>query len=123
MMQVTGGCHCKAVRFTAEIEDSVSLLICNCSICEPIAYEHLIVPEAKFTLEAADDALTSYRFGSGEAEHLFCKICGVKSYYWPRSHPGCVSVNFRGLDDQTGITVEREIFDGKNWEKSKLNLR
>jgi len=51
-----------------------------------------------FTLLTPVDALTDYRFGSGAAAHLFCKVCGIKSYYQPRSHPDCYSVNLRCVD-------------------------
>ena len=87
-MRVSGGCHCGAVRFTVEVEPSVELLECNCSLCRHSVYLHLIVPHDRFELSTAPDALTSYRFGSGAAEHLFCRVCGVKSFYQPRSHPG-----------------------------------
>ena len=39
------------------------------------------------TIERGREALISYRFGSGAADHLFCGTCGVKSFYQPRSHP------------------------------------
>jgi len=31
--------------------------------------------------------LASYRFGTMTAHHLFCRHCGVASFYVPRSHP------------------------------------
>ena len=59
------------------------------------------------------DTLTSYRFGTGTAEHLFCRICGVKSFYQPRSHPDCWSVNANCLDTPVELAVEQ--FEGRNW--------
>ena len=44
-------------------------------------------------------SLTSYRFGTGAADHLFCRNCGVKSFYQPRSHPDAWSVNANCLDE------------------------
>ena len=46
------------------------------------------------------EGLTSYRFGTGAANHLFCAVCGVKSFYQPRSHPEAWSVNLNALDDR-----------------------
>ena len=37
---------------------------------------HVNVPHSDFTLESGADWLTSYRFGSGAAEHLFCSVWG-----------------------------------------------
>ena len=81
---------------------------------------HVMVPHERFELLTGRDALTSYRFGSGAAEHLFCRICGVKSFYQPRSHPGCWSLNAHCLDASVELEIER--FDGKNWEQAKASL-
>ncbi|MDP3675775.1 MAG: GFA family protein [Novosphingobium sp.] len=121
-MRVTGGCHCGAVRFIAEVEPQVELLECNCSLCRHSAYLHLIVPHQRFELLSGADALTSYRFGTGVAEHLFCRTCGVKSFYQPRSHPEAWSVNFRSLDEGHGLTATICDFDGRNWETARKEL-
>lgn len=121
-MSVTGGCHCGAVRFTAEVPQEVELLDCNCSICRKSGYLHLIVPEADFVLDSGAEGLVSYRFGTGAAEHLFCAVCGIKSCYRPRSHPGSWSVNFRCLDDGHGRTPAVRSFDGLNWDRARAEL-
>ncbi len=121
MIEVEGGCHCKAVRFVARLPDPpVPALACNCSICSMTGFVHLIVPHAVFWIERGGDALTSYRFGSGAAEHLFCARCGVKSFYQPRSHPEAWSVNAHCLDTPVAIAVEQ--FDGRNWEAAIKGL-
>ena len=122
VMKVTGGCHCGAVRFAAEVSAAVEVLACNCSICAKTGFLHLMVPHGDFRLLAGDDALTSYRFGTGTAEHLFCKVCGVKSFYQPRSHPDAWSVNLNALDDTSGLAVTLTEFDGRNWEQSAAKL-
>ena len=117
-MKVSGGCQCGKVRFTATIPAEVELLQCNCSICSRSGYLHLFVPHADFDLERGEDNLTSYRFGSGEADHLFCNHCGVKSFYQPRSHPHCWSVHFECLDDGPKPLHSVVTFDGRNWGRS-----
>ena len=102
-MKIAGGCHCKAVRFEAEVPEAVEVLDCNCSICAATGFRHLIVPHGDFRLLSGEEALTSYRFGTGAANHLFCATCGVKSFYQPRSHPEAWSVNFNALDDISGL--------------------
>jgi hypothetical protein len=81
---------------------------------------HIMVPHDQFELLAGRDDLTSYRFGTGTAEHLFCRRCGVKSFYQPRSHPEAWSVNANCLDDVPELVVE--LFDGAHWEQAKANL-
>jgi len=120
-MKVSGGCHCGAVRFEAEIGDPpVPALDCNCSICRMTGFLHIIVPHGRLELLTGRDSLTSYRFGTGAAEHLFCRQCGVKSFYQPRSHPHAWSVNARCLDKALELAIER--FDGRNWDQARADL-
>ncbi len=121
-MKVEGGCHCRAVRFSCKVQQTVDLLQCNCSICSRTGFLHMIVPHADFTLLSGSDAMTSYRFGTGQAEHLFCKICGIKSFYQPRSHPESWSVHFACLDEGHGLKAEVIAFDGRNWEEAAKEL-
>ncbi|MBA3898309.1 MAG: GFA family protein [Sphingomonadaceae bacterium] len=117
-MIIAGGCHCGAVRFRAAIPVQVELLDCNCSICAKSGFLHLIVPHADFTLLSGGDTLTSYRFGTGAAQHLFCGVCGIKSFYEPRSHPDSWSVNWRCVDDGHGVSAAICAFDGREWERA-----
>lgn len=110
------------MRFEASVDRQPQLLRCNCSICAPSGYLHLIVPHNQFTLVSGRDQLTSYRFGTGKAEHLFCRICGVKSFYQPRSHPNCWSVHFACLDDASHLEPQIIDFDGKNWDQAAAEL-
>ena len=120
-MKVSGGCHCRAVRFDAELPQApVPALDCNCSICRRTGFLHIIVPHELFELRAGADKLTSYRFDTGTAEHLFCRICGIKSFYQPRSHPDAWSVNAHCLDKPVELAVER--FDGADWERARADL-
>lgn len=117
-----GGCHCGAVRFEVRAPRDVTVQRCNCSICSRTAFLHLIVPGRDFRLLAGADALTTYTFNTGTAKHLFCGICGVKSFYVPRSNPDGYSVNLRCLEPATLGAVTVEDFDGRNWEAAGATL-
>ena len=96
-----GGCHCGRVRFEVDAAAHPDVLDCNCSICRITGFLHLIVPASRFRLLSGAEELTDYRFNTGSARHLFCRHCGIKSFYVPRSHPDGFSVNARcieGLD-------------------------
>jgi hypothetical protein len=113
-----GGCHCGKVRFEVTAPAEFEITDCDCSMCSRTGYQHLMVPQAQFRLlsEAAD--LVTYQFNTRTAKHLFCRHCGIKSFYVPRSHPDGYSVNVRCLDEGTfRITGVRKI-DGRNWEKT-----
>jgi hypothetical protein len=121
-MKVRGGCHCGAVRFEAEVPQAVEVLDCNCSICAATGSRHLIVPHEDFRLVSGEERLTGYRFGTGTANHLFCSVCGVKSFYQPRSHPEAWSLNLNALDDASALAITVTAFDGRDWEQAAAAL-
>jgi hypothetical protein len=112
-----GGCHCGAVRFEVLAPDEVELVACNCSICSMTGFQHLIVTKAQFKLLSGKTKLTNYTFETGAAKHFFCSVCGIKSFYVPRSHPDGYSVNFRCLNAEEFHSVLTMEFDGRNWEQ------
>lgn len=117
-----GGCHCGAVQF--EVRAPARLLVqrCNCSMCARTGFEHLIVAATDFKLLSGRNQISTYTFNTGIAKHLFCKICGIKSFYVPRSNPDGFSVNLRCLDHSTIEHVRFEDFDGQNWEHAGHTL-
>lgn len=117
-----GACHCRAVQFEAFAPDRVEVEACNCSICRKTGFLHLIVPKGRFQLHQGRDSLTAYRFNTGVAEHTFCKVCGVKPFYTPRSNPDGVSVNARCFDDGDAPELDVVAFDGRNWEANAAAL-
>ena len=111
-----GGCHCGGVAFEVRTPGEVELIDCNCSMCSKTGYLHLIVAKKDFKLTRGDKMLTPYTFNTGAAKHLFCSVCGIKSFYVPRSHPDGYSVNFRCLDAEQFTSIMTTEFDGKHWE-------
>jgi hypothetical protein len=123
MIEHHGGCHCGRVRFAVLAPAKIEVSDCNCSICAKSGYLHLIVPKDRFTLLEGADSLTTYRFNTDIARHLFCATCGIKSFYVPRSHPQGISVNARCLDPGTVETMTVTPFNGREWEASRIMLR
>ena len=111
----SGGCHCGRVRFQVQAPAQIEVLDCNCSICAMTGYLHLTVPAAQFRLLRGEDALSCYQFNTGTARHLFCRVCGIKSYYVPRSHPDGFSVNARCLDPGTVTGMRVRQCNGGEW--------
>jgi hypothetical protein len=117
MIRHTGGCHCGRVRFEVLAPANIEVSECDCSICSKAGYLHLIVPGERFKLLTGQESLSEYSFNTHTAKHLFCSVCGVKSFYVPRSHPDGVSVNARCLDEGTVTHMSIRKSDGKDWEK------
>lgn len=117
-----GGCHCGAVRFEVDAPGRLLAHACNCSVCSMTGFVGLIVPASRFRLLQGGESLLEYRFNTGTARHLFCRRCGVKSFYVPRSNPDGFSINVACLDPDPDRVVEIEPFDGRNWEKNAAGL-
>jgi hypothetical protein len=81
-------------------------------------YLHLIVPGEDFKLTSGEDDIETYTFNTGVAQHFFCRHCGIKSFYVPRSHPDGVSVNANCLDEGSVKSRQMTEFDGQNWEEN-----
>ena len=117
-----GGCHCGRVTFEVEAAADIAADQCNCSICRMGGYLHMIVPKDDFHLLSGQDELVTYRFNSEIAAHHFCRVCGVKSFYVPRSHPNGISVNTNCLARDTIDSLTITPFDGENWEENVHKL-
>ena len=117
MVTHSGGCHCGRIRFEATAPAKVTVSECDCSICSKAGYLHLIVPADRFKLLSGADVLTTYSFNTHTAKHSFCSVCGIKSFYVPRSHPDGFSINARCLDAGTIVEMTVESFNGREWEK------
>jgi hypothetical protein len=112
-----GSCHCEAVTFEIETLEYLEVEDCNCSICLKSGYLHLILPKSKFKLLSGEDSLNTYTFNKNIAKHTFCKICGVKPFYIPRSNPDGIDINVHCLDVMPKF-LKIVKFDGQNWEQN-----
>ncbi len=76
----SGGCHCGAIRFEADVDISAGTGKCNCSIC---AKARLWTVDAKpdaFRLLSGQADITDYRGKNPVAHHPFCRHCGVRAF-------------------------------------------
>jgi hypothetical protein len=106
-----GGCHCGRVRFEVDAPARIEAIECNCSICRMTGFLHLIVPAARFRLLQGAEFLTEYTFNTGVAKHRFCRVCGIKPFYVPRSNPDGFDVNVHCLDPATIASIAVSQFD------------
>ena len=117
-----GSCHCGSVRFEVDAPAVLQTKACNCSICTKSGFLHLIVPASRFRLLAGAEDLTTYRFNTKVAKHTFCRVCGIKPFYVPRSNPDGFSVNVHCLETEAIERIEVADFDGQNWEDNASQL-
>ena len=120
-MKYSGSCHCGAVAFEVDAPSPLIVQDCNCSICRKAGFLHLIVALSRFRLLRGEGDLTTYTFNTGVAKHTFCKTCGMKPFYTPRSNPDGIDVNVHCLDPIPADLVI-EPFDGQNWDANGPSL-
>ena len=120
-MLYRGSCHCGKVKFEVEAPAELEVENCNCSVCTKSGYLHLILPLSRFRLQEGKADLAEYTFNTGVAKHWFCRTCGIKPFYQPRSNPDGMAVNVNCLDDRPEkMTIVS--FDGQNWEANAHTL-
>ncbi len=117
-----GGCHCGRVQIAVTVPGQITVNQCNCSICSKTGHVHLIVARDELEVLQGREELTEYRFNTRTARHFFCRHCGVKPFYVPRSHPDGYSVNLNCLELAPEIEVTLEHFDGRHWRQNISGL-
>lgn len=112
----TGGCHCGRVRYEVTVDLSEPAVTCNCSMCGRSGTMLRFVPAADFKLISGEDSLTEYRFNSKVINHLFCKVCGIKSFAAGSGKDGVErrAINVRCLDDVDLQTIPTRHVDGRS---------
>ena len=113
MAKVTGGCHCGAVRFEADVDTS-SGIECNCSYCSKSANLLAFTGADQFRQTAGEDSLTDYRFNKNVIAHLFCANCGIGAFGRGKGPDGqeTAAINLRCVDGIDLDAVERKPFNG-----------
>lgn len=118
----SGGCHCGAVQFKVR-DEFKKVTSCDCSIYTKKGFLHIIVSKDDFELLSDQSQLSSYQFYTRTANHLFCKTCGISSFYIPRSHPDGFSVNARCVEGLNISSMNVLNFEGSSWEENINQLK
>lgn len=96
---LSGACHCGTVRFEVQLTDGFNTVRrCSCSICRMRGAVAVSAALGSLRVVPGADALTSYRFNTGTAQHFFCSVCGIYTQHQRRSNPYEYGVNVACLE-------------------------
>ena len=114
MKTYTGSCHCGAIRFAFKASEIDTGLRCNCSLCrrKGALMSGFVVAPADMSIEDKDNQLATYVFGSGVAQHHFCRQCGIYPFHQTLRKPGHYRVNLGCVDGVDSLALPVEVFDG-----------
>lgn len=98
-----GSCHCGAVRLRIDTDEPLGPYFrCDCSLC---SRKGAVMGEAaRSALEITSGAqqLATYAWNTGEAQHHFCKVCGIYTHHVMRGATQRIGVNMACIE---GIDV------------------
>jgi hypothetical protein len=108
-MHHEGSCHCRnlqvRIRLT-QAPEAMPIRSCACTFCRRHGTRTVSDPAGHADIDARDWSLVQrYRFGSGTADYLLCRICGVYIGAICETSSGLRSViNTLCLDDRDAFT-------------------
>ena len=90
-----GNCHCGAIEFQFEGPEILEGVRCNCSICrrKGATMTSFTVTSEDIVINADEEILGTYKFGSCIAKHHFCKTCGIYTFHQSMMNPGHYRIN------------------------------
>ena len=111
-----GQCHCGAVQFEATLSDGFNTIRrCTCSYCRMRGAVAVSAEIGGIKFSKGEDALTSYRFNTGSAQHFFCSHCGIYTHHQRRSDKNQYGVNVACLEGVSPFDfLEVPVLDGVN---------
>jgi hypothetical protein len=126
-MQHEGRCHCGNLQvriWLTQAPDVMPIRSCACTFCRRHGTRTVSDPVGHAEIEARDWSLVQrYRFGSGTADFVLCRTCGVYIGAVCETASGLRSViNTLCLDDRDAFTHEavHPDYDGETTEQRLL---
>ena len=99
MTRYTGSCHCGGVRFAIETEQPLGPYFkCNCSLCSRKSSVMGAAPRTALRVTAGADLISTYTWNTREAQHYFCKVCGIYTHHVMRGETQTVGLNMACID-------------------------
>ena len=117
MTKHKGSCHCGSVRFEVDTEQSLGPYFqCNCSLCSRTSAVMGAAPRESLQITHGQEHLAKYQWNTKEAEHFFCKVCGIYTHHFMRGETQTAGINMACIEGFDIFALgEVEVGNGKKW--------
>lgn len=117
-MHITGACHCKKIKFTADIDPS-RVMTCHCTDCQILSgtpFRTLVaVPIEKFHLQGEPKTYVKTAQSGNRRAQVFCPDCGTPLYAAAPENPPVVIIRLGCVDQRAELKPSAQI-----WQHSAL---
>lgn len=117
-MNVSGSCHCGAIRFTATV-DKNKVMVCHCTDCQKLtgsAFRVVVpAPIASLVLHGEPKRYVKTAESGAQRTQAFCPECGSPVFSVALENPTQVSLRVGSLDQRNELLPYLQI-----WQRSAL---
>jgi hypothetical protein len=117
-MKVNGSCHCGAMRFTAEVDES-RVMVCHCTDCQTLTGSafRVVVPAKTeaLRLEGAPKIYVKTAQSGAQRVQAFCPNCGTPLYSGAVPDAGRVFLRLGTIRERAHLRPSLQV-----WRRSAL---
>jgi hypothetical protein len=119
-MKITGGCHCGAIRYEADVDPATAGL-CHCTDCQVLSGTAFRVsvralPDSFRIVDGTSRIYIKTAESGIKREQAFCETCGSPIYAaTPGAEPKIVSIRVGTIDQRDQLRPVAQI-----WTRSQL---
>ena len=118
-MKITGGCHCGAITYEAEI-DAKMVVICHCTDCQTLSGSafRVVVPAKREGFKLTGEPKTYVKTGESgrKRTQAFCSDCGTPMYSADVTNPQVFNIRVGTVRQRADLQPKAQI-----WCRSALS--
>jgi hypothetical protein len=117
MSNYRGSCHCGGVRFEIDGEQRLGPFFrCDCSLCSRKGAVMGAAARSSLVVTSGGELVSTYAWNTHEAQHYFCRVCGIYTHHRMRGETETVGVNMACIEGFDVFALgEVDVGDGKSW--------
>jgi hypothetical protein len=117
MNKYLGSCHCGGIRFEINTEQPLGPYFrCNCSLCSRKSAVMGAAARSALVVTGGAELISTYSWNTKEAQHYFCKVCGIYTHHAMRGEIELIGVNMACIEGFDVFALGNVVVgNGKGW--------